>query len=36
MYQIINGITTQLTDGTNDKTEKKKMDINVVHQPNGQ
>ena len=36
MYQIINGIKTQLTNGTNDKTEKNKMNIHVIHQPNGQ
>ena len=35
MYQILDGVTSQLTNGTDNKTENKKIDIKVVHQANG-
>jgi hypothetical protein len=35
MYQILDGVTSQLTNGTDNKTENKKIDIKVVHQGNG-
>ena len=35
MYRIYDGLTTQLTNGTDNKTEKKKMGIHVIHQANG-
>mgnify|MGYP001597758484 FL=1 len=35
MYRIFDGLTTQITNGSDNKTEKKKMDIQVTHQKNG-
>jgi hypothetical protein len=34
MYRLYDGLTTQLTNGTEKKTEKKKMSIHVIHQSN--
>jgi hypothetical protein len=35
LYRIFDGLTTQLTNGSDNKTEKKKIDLHVIHQTNG-
>ena len=35
LYRIFDGLTNQLTNGSDNKTEKKKIDLHVIHQANG-
>ena len=35
LYRIFDGLTTQLTNGSDNKTEKKKIDLHVIHETNG-